>query len=89
MGNALHPVLGPWERAPRQRTDQRLRWVSAVIVSATAFLLVSVLLVGTTGFEPVTSSVSANQREPLCQAPFPQVTPDRSGRSYHGGNQMG
>jgi hypothetical protein len=44
---------------PRQRTDQRLRWVSAVIVSATAFPLVRGLLVGATGFEPVTSSVSA------------------------------
>jgi integrase len=28
-------------------------------------------LVGATGFEPVTSSVSANHREPLCGRPFP------------------
>ena len=57
MGNALHPVHGP-ATGPKQRTDQRLRWVSAVIVSATAATLVSALLVGATGFEPVTSSVS-------------------------------
>jgi hypothetical protein len=35
------------------------------------------LLVGATGFEPVTSSVSANHREPLCSTPFAQVTSDR------------
>jgi hypothetical protein len=38
-------------------------------------------LVGATGFEPVTSSVSANHREPLCGRPFSQVAPDRRGRS--------
>jgi len=37
---------------------------------------------GATGFEPVTSSVSANSREPLCGRPFSQVAPDRKGRSY-------
>jgi hypothetical protein len=62
MGNALHPVHSPLGMGPRQRTDQRLRWVSAVIVSATAFPLVSVVLVGATGFEPVTSSVSGHAR---------------------------
>jgi hypothetical protein len=38
---------------------------SAVIVSATAFPLVSAGMVGATGFEPVTSSVSGN-RTHLC-----------------------
>jgi hypothetical protein len=37
------------------------------------FPLVGVSLVGATGFEPVTSSVSANHREPLCYTPFSQV----------------
>jgi hypothetical protein len=43
---------------PKQGTDQRLGLDSAVIVSATAFPLVIALLVGATGFEPVTPSVS-------------------------------
>jgi hypothetical protein len=34
-------------------------------------------VVGATGFEPVTPSVSAKPREPLCKAPFSQVTADR------------
>ena len=46
-------------------------------VSATAFPLVSVLLVGATGFEPVTPSVSANGGEALCDPPFPHVTANR------------
>jgi hypothetical protein len=37
------------------------------------------LMVGATGFEPVTPSVSAKPREPLCQTPFSQVTADRRG----------
>jgi len=52
-----------------------------VIVSAASFRLVRALLVGATGFEPVTPSVSANHREPLCQAPFLQVASDRRGQS--------
>ena len=76
MGNALHPAHDP-ATGPKQRTDQRLRWVSAVIVSATAFTLVKALLVGATGFEPVTSSVSVNEGLPLCSTPFSQVAPDR------------
>jgi hypothetical protein len=44
--------------------------------------------VGATGFEPVTSSVSAICREPLCGRPFPQVKRDRRCRSYHYGKQM-
>ena len=39
--------------------------------------LVKVGVVGATGFEPVTSSVSAKHREPLCYTPFPQVGFDR------------
>ena len=42
-----------------------------------AFPLVRVLLVGATGFEPVTPSVSAKHREPLCDTPFSQVGSDR------------
>ena len=38
-------------------------------------------VVGATGFEPVASSVSAKCKEPLCGTPFPQVMPDRRGRS--------
>jgi hypothetical protein len=34
-------------------------------------------MVGATGFEPVTSSVSANCREPLCGRPFSQVAVNR------------
>jgi hypothetical protein len=41
------------------------------------FPLANVWLVGATGFEPVTSSVSANNGEPLCSTPFSQVAPDR------------
>jgi hypothetical protein len=37
------------------------------------------VLVGATGFEPVTPSVSAKPREPLCYPPFSQVGPDRRG----------
>jgi hypothetical protein len=36
-------------------------------------------MVGATGFEPVTSSVSAKSREPLCSEPFSQVGSDRMG----------
>jgi hypothetical protein len=35
------------------------------------------VLVGATGFEPVTSSVSAKHRKPLCYPPSPQVGSDR------------
>jgi hypothetical protein len=35
-------------------------------------------LVGATGFEPVTSSVSAKHRKPLCSTPFSQVAANRS-----------
>jgi len=50
---------------------------SAVIVSATAFPLVRTGMVGATGFEPVTSSVSAKPQEPLCEPLFSQVGSDR------------
>ena len=52
MGNALHPVHSPWKQVPNSEL--------------TSVPLVSVMLVGATGFEPVTSSVSANHQEPLC-----------------------
>jgi hypothetical protein len=34
------------------------------------------------GIEPATPSLPWNHQEPLCGSPFPQVTPDRRGRSY-------
>ena len=34
------------------------------------------------GIEPATPSLPWNHQEPLCAPPFPQVTPDRRGRSY-------
>jgi hypothetical protein len=34
------------------------------------------------GIEPATPSLPWNHQEPLCEPPFPQVTPDRQGRSY-------
>ena len=34
-------------------------------------------MVGATGFEPVTSSMSANSGEALCYPPFPQVAFNR------------
>ena len=43
--------------------------------------LLSSTMVGATGFEPVTSSVSAKHREPLCSAPFSQVAFDRRWQS--------
>jgi hypothetical protein len=40
-----------------------------------------IYLVDATGFEPVTSFVSANHREPLCYTPFSHVASDcRCGR---------
>jgi hypothetical protein len=65
MENALHPVHGPPNR-PRTAIRPAFVLDSVVIVSATAFPLVKALLVGASGFEPVTSSVSAKHREPLC-----------------------
>ena len=44
---------------------------------ASAEALLRLGVVGATGFEPVTSSVSANPREPLCSTPFSQVGSDR------------
>ena len=38
-------------------------------------------VVGATGFEPVTSSVSVNAGLPLCYPPFSQLTLDRRGQS--------
>src|SRR5918996_3895721 len=34
------------------------------------------------GIEPATPSLPWNHQEPLCGPPFPQVAPDRRGRSY-------
>jgi hypothetical protein len=50
-------------------------------MSATAFPLVRLYVVGATGFEPVTSSVSVNAGLPLCYPPFSQLTFDRRWQS--------
>jgi len=34
------------------------------------------------GIEPATPSLPWNHQEPLCETPYPQVTPDRQGQSY-------
>jgi hypothetical protein len=34
------------------------------------------------GIEPATPSLPWNHREPLCEPPYPQLTPDRKGESY-------
>ena len=34
------------------------------------------------GIEPATPSLPWNHQEPLCEPPFPQLTPDRQGQSY-------
>jgi hypothetical protein len=65
MGNALHPIHSPWN-GPQTANRPAFRLDSAVMMSATAFPLVRGGVVGATGFEPVTSSVSAKHREPLC-----------------------
>ena len=79
MGNALHPVHGLLEPAPNsERSPSDTRPTEpAHTANSPAFPLVRAVLVGATGFEPVTSSVSAKHREPLCETPFSRVTPDR------------
>ena len=47
-----------------------------------AFPLVSRYMEPPAGIEPATPSLPWNHQEPLCEPPFPQVTPDRRGRSY-------
>jgi hypothetical protein len=47
-----------------------------------AFPLVSAYVEPPAGIEPATPSLPWNHQEPLCGPPFPQVTPDRRGRSY-------
>jgi hypothetical protein len=47
-----------------------------------AFPLVSLGMEPPAGIEPATPSLPWNHQEPLCGPPFPQVTPDRRGRSY-------
>jgi hypothetical protein len=47
-----------------------------------AFLLVRTGVEPPAGIGPATPSLPWNHREPLCGPPFPQVTPDRRGRSY-------
>jgi hypothetical protein len=34
------------------------------------------------GIEPATPSLPWNHQEPLCEPPYPQLTPDRQGQSY-------
>jgi hypothetical protein len=47
-----------------------------------AFALVSAYVEPPAGIEPATPSLPWNHQEPLCEPPFPQVAPDRRGRSY-------
>jgi hypothetical protein len=47
-----------------------------------AFPLVRAYVEPPAGIEPATPSLPWNHREPLCGAPFPQVTPDRKGQRY-------
>jgi hypothetical protein len=65
MGSALHPVHIPLNAAPKSELP--------------AFPLFMTLSVGATEFEPVTSSVSAKPREPLCYPLLSQVASDRRG----------
>jgi len=44
-----------------------------------AFALVITLVEPPAGIEPATPSLPWNHQEPLCEPPFPQVTPDRKG----------
>ena len=47
-----------------------------------SFPLVSACVEPPAAIEPATPSLPWNHREPLCGPPFPQVRPDRKGRSY-------
>src|SRR5215216_6576816 len=47
-----------------------------------AFALVIFLVEPPAGIEPATPSLPWNHQQPLCEPPFPQVTPDRQGQSY-------
>ena len=47
-----------------------------------AFPLVRACVEPPAGIEPATPSLPWNHQEPLCEPPFPQVTPDRRGQSY-------
>jgi hypothetical protein len=67
----------PSEPTPNSYLTSVSAWTGAMVVNATAFLLVRGLMVGATGFEPVTPSVSAKHREPLCYPPFSQVAANR------------
>jgi hypothetical protein len=73
IGCALRPQGGPssseaWE-APASMIGRRGRELGEC-------------LVGLPGLEPGTSSLSAKCGEPLCQRPYPQVTLNRTRRSY-------
>jgi hypothetical protein len=72
----------PQHRPARQRSqrwqDDHRRHLHGGAGSG-AFQLLRGLMVGATGIEPVTSSVSATHREPLCGRPFRQVTLNRNG----------
>jgi hypothetical protein len=48
----------------------------------TSITLVSLGVEPPAGIEPATPSLPWNHQEPLCEPPFPQLTPDRKARSY-------
>ena len=61
--------MSPGQSSPERQDDQRLRWSSRLVEPPA-------------GIEPATPSLPWNHQEPLCEPPFPQVAPDRRGRSY-------
>jgi hypothetical protein len=81
QGSGLHPACASPTppRTPRRPTSpvrppQTWNWP--------AFPLVSLGVEPPAGIEPATPSLPWNHQEPLCEPPFPQVTPDRQGQSY-------
>jgi hypothetical protein len=82
---ATHRFGNPQKRTPwLNRKVLSCRWclpsTDPPAISRTAGpakALLNRAMVGATGFEPVTPSVSAKHREPLCSTPFPQVGSDR------------
>ena len=77
-------LLAVWRRA--DPSHPIARWMSSPATApdgdSPAFPLVRAYMEPPAGIEPATPSLPWNHQEPLCEPPFPQVTPDRKGRSY-------
>jgi hypothetical protein len=69
------------DREERRAAPARPRHAASATSSALAALWPARMVVGATGFEPVTSSVSVNAGLPLCNPAFLQVVADRRGQS--------